>query len=333
MSSSSSSSASSAASAAFRPAVRREEQQVDEKFPAAAAGTQGGGGPRAEQEQLCYVHCHYCDTVLVVSVPSSSLFKTVTVRCGHCSSLLTVNMRGLLLPTTPTSAAATVAAATAPPPPPPPPAASAKHFPHSLNLAPTGNHHSLLVRDSPPLPSYLGSLHASRRDIERERHEQPAAAGAARPRLPDGECSSRLQEQQRPGAAAGPTPPPPAPAAGAGAGDERGERAVPPDEHRRQQTSGEEAARAVGVQPLHQGRNPTHQGWQSRHLAQGGLQRGCQELGTLSTHPLWAHAGSPGAQEGQPASSGSSEKGWATKGRALRSGGQHGCCTVLIKLS
>lgn len=26
-----------------------------------------------------------------------------------------------------------------------------------------------------------------------------------------------------------------------------------------------------------QGRNPTHQGWQSRHLAQGGLQRGCQE--------------------------------------------------------
>ncbi|XP_006661936.2 protein YABBY 3-like [Oryza brachyantha] len=144
MSSSSSSSASSAASAAFRPAVRREEQQVDEKFPAAAAAMQELVAPPAEQEQLCYVHCHYCDTVLVVSVPSSSLFKTVTVRCGHCSSLLTVNMRGLLLPTTPTSAAATVAAATAPPPPPPPPAASAKHFPHSLNLAPTGNHHSLL---------------------------------------------------------------------------------------------------------------------------------------------------------------------------------------------
>lgn len=35
-----------------------------------------------------------------VSVPPSSLFKTVTVRCGHCSNLLsvTVNMRALLLP-------------------------------------------------------------------------------------------------------------------------------------------------------------------------------------------------------------------------------------------
>ncbi|CAI9093780.1 OLC1v1029352C1 [Oldenlandia corymbosa var. corymbosa] len=50
-------------------------------------------------EQLCYVHCNLCDTVLVVSVPSSSLFKTVTVRCGHCANLLPVSMRqGLLLP-------------------------------------------------------------------------------------------------------------------------------------------------------------------------------------------------------------------------------------------
>ncbi|GFP94988.1 axial regulator yabby 1 [Phtheirospermum japonicum] len=49
-------------------------------------------------EQLCYVHCHYCETVLVVSVPCTSLFKTVTVRCGHCTNLLSVNMRGLLLP-------------------------------------------------------------------------------------------------------------------------------------------------------------------------------------------------------------------------------------------
>ncbi|KAF8380476.1 hypothetical protein HHK36_027962 [Tetracentron sinense] len=49
-------------------------------------------------EQLCYVHCNFCDTVLAVSVPCSSLFKTVTVRCGHCSNLLSVNMRGLLLP-------------------------------------------------------------------------------------------------------------------------------------------------------------------------------------------------------------------------------------------
>ncbi|KAK9277085.1 hypothetical protein L1049_006624 [Liquidambar formosana] len=49
-------------------------------------------------EQLCYVHCNICDTVLAVSVPCSSLFKTVTVRCGHCTNLLSVNMRGLLLP-------------------------------------------------------------------------------------------------------------------------------------------------------------------------------------------------------------------------------------------
>ncbi|PKA64175.1 Protein YABBY 5 [Apostasia shenzhenica] len=50
-------------------------------------------------EQLCYVHCNFCDTVLAVSVPYASLFKTsVTVRCGHCTNLLSVNMRGLLLP-------------------------------------------------------------------------------------------------------------------------------------------------------------------------------------------------------------------------------------------
>lgn len=49
-------------------------------------------------EQLCYVHCNYCDTVLAVSVPCTSLFKTVTVRCGHCTNLLSVNMRGSLLP-------------------------------------------------------------------------------------------------------------------------------------------------------------------------------------------------------------------------------------------
>ncbi|XP_048334549.1 axial regulator YABBY 1 [Ziziphus jujuba] len=49
-------------------------------------------------DQLCYVHCNFCDTVLAVSVPCTSLFKTVTVRCGHCSNLLSVNMRALLLP-------------------------------------------------------------------------------------------------------------------------------------------------------------------------------------------------------------------------------------------
>nr|CTQ35250.1 YABBY transcription factor [Ginkgo biloba] len=44
-------------------------------------------------EQLCYVHCNFCSTILAVSVPSSSLFKNcVTVRCGHCTHLLSVNM-------------------------------------------------------------------------------------------------------------------------------------------------------------------------------------------------------------------------------------------------
>ncbi|KAK8486591.1 hypothetical protein V6N13_073446 [Hibiscus sabdariffa] len=48
-------------------------------------------------QQLCYVHCTVCDTVLAVSVPCTSLFKTVTVRCGHCTNLLPVNM---LVPST-----------------------------------------------------------------------------------------------------------------------------------------------------------------------------------------------------------------------------------------
>ncbi|URD81485.1 YABBY protein [Musa troglodytarum] len=36
--------------------------------------------------------------LLTVSVPYTSLFKMVTVRCGHCTNLLSVNMRALLLP-------------------------------------------------------------------------------------------------------------------------------------------------------------------------------------------------------------------------------------------
>ncbi|XP_047339176.1 axial regulator YABBY 1-like [Impatiens glandulifera] len=69
-------------------------------------------------DQLCYVHCDFCDTVLAVSVPCTSLFKTVTVRCGHCTNLLSVNMRSLLpLP---------------PPPPPPPPANHFQQIGHSF---------------------------------------------------------------------------------------------------------------------------------------------------------------------------------------------------------
>lgn len=72
-------------------------------------------------EQICYVQCGFCTTILLVhiytssnfsllstslssfflficlyimqvSVPSSSLSVVVTVRCGHCTSLLSVNM-------------------------------------------------------------------------------------------------------------------------------------------------------------------------------------------------------------------------------------------------
>ncbi|KAG5033403.1 hypothetical protein JHK85_017385 [Glycine max] len=63
-------------------------------------------------ERVCYVHCNFCNTILacvyisesvlvlafyflvyiLVSVPYSSLLTIVTVRCGHCANLLSVNM-------------------------------------------------------------------------------------------------------------------------------------------------------------------------------------------------------------------------------------------------
>ncbi|KAK2996302.1 hypothetical protein RJ639_026559, partial [Escallonia herrerae] len=43
------------------------------------------------QGQICSVQCGHCTTILLVSVPYSSL-SVVTVRCGHCTSLLSVNM-------------------------------------------------------------------------------------------------------------------------------------------------------------------------------------------------------------------------------------------------
>ncbi|KAJ4724751.1 YABBY protein [Melia azedarach] len=43
-------------------------------------------------ERVCYVHCNFCNTILAVSVPCSSMFNIVTVRCGHCANLLSVNM-------------------------------------------------------------------------------------------------------------------------------------------------------------------------------------------------------------------------------------------------
>ncbi|KAM0858379.1 hypothetical protein ACQ4PT_033630 [Festuca glaucescens] len=90
-------------------------------------------------EQLCYVHCNCCDTILAVGVPCSSLFKTVTVRCGHCANLLSVNLRGLLLP-------------------PATPPATQLPFGHSL-LSRT-SHHGLLDEvafQTPSLPMDQGS--------------------------------------------------------------------------------------------------------------------------------------------------------------------------------
>ncbi|CAM8886423.1 unnamed protein product [Rhodiola kirilowii] len=52
----------------------------------------------AGSERVCYVHCNFCNTVLVVSVPCTSMLNIVTVRCGHCANLLSVNMGSLLQP-------------------------------------------------------------------------------------------------------------------------------------------------------------------------------------------------------------------------------------------
>eukprot|EP00262_Sarcandra_glabra_P000033 TRINITY_DN1002_c1_g1_i1.p1 TRINITY_DN1002_c1_g1~~TRINITY_DN1002_c1_g1_i1.p1 ORF type:complete len:171 (+),score=19.81 TRINITY_DN1002_c1_g1_i1:102-614(+) len=50
----------------------------------------------AAYENIYYVHCNFCNTILAVSVPCSSLFNVVTVRCGHCANLLSVNLGALL---------------------------------------------------------------------------------------------------------------------------------------------------------------------------------------------------------------------------------------------
>nr|QOQ51156.1 YABBY transcription factor [Pseudotsuga menziesii] len=50
---------------------------------------------------LCYIQCNYCSTVLAVNVPGSSLLEIVPVRCGNCTSLLSVDMGGLFQPSTP----------------------------------------------------------------------------------------------------------------------------------------------------------------------------------------------------------------------------------------
>ncbi|XP_012441200.1 axial regulator YABBY 5 isoform X1 [Gossypium raimondii] len=43
-------------------------------------------------EQLCYIPCNLCNIILAVNVPCSCLFETVTVRCGQCTNLCSINM-------------------------------------------------------------------------------------------------------------------------------------------------------------------------------------------------------------------------------------------------
>ncbi|CAN6339038.1 unnamed protein product [Urochloa humidicola] len=50
----------------------------------------------APADHVCYVHCNFCNTVLAVSVPGNSMLSIVTVRCGHCTNLLSVNLRALM---------------------------------------------------------------------------------------------------------------------------------------------------------------------------------------------------------------------------------------------
>ncbi|XP_010250139.1 PREDICTED: axial regulator YABBY 5-like isoform X2 [Nelumbo nucifera] len=59
-----------------------------------------------QSEQVCYIPCNFCNIILAsplmrredmeVSVPCSSLFDIVTVRCGHCTNLWSVNMAAAL---------------------------------------------------------------------------------------------------------------------------------------------------------------------------------------------------------------------------------------------
>ncbi|KAJ4952797.1 hypothetical protein NE237_029629 [Protea cynaroides] len=46
--------------------------------------------------QICYIPCNFCNIILAVNVPCSSLLDVVTVRCGHCTNLWSVNMAAAL---------------------------------------------------------------------------------------------------------------------------------------------------------------------------------------------------------------------------------------------
>ncbi|CAL9117006.1 axial regulator YABBY 5-like isoform X1 [Musa acuminata AAA Group] len=42
-------------------------------------------------QQVCYVHCSFCNTILVVNIPCNNLFDNVTVQCENCANMLSVN--------------------------------------------------------------------------------------------------------------------------------------------------------------------------------------------------------------------------------------------------
>ncbi|CAL9116062.1 unnamed protein product [Musa textilis] len=42
-------------------------------------------------QQVCYVHCSFCNTILMVNIPCGNLFDTVTVQCENCANMLSVN--------------------------------------------------------------------------------------------------------------------------------------------------------------------------------------------------------------------------------------------------
>ncbi|CAL5354171.1 unnamed protein product [Camellia sinensis] len=57
------------------------------------------GGEKASMDlvpptdNLCYVRCNFCNTVLAVGIPCKRLLDTVTVKCGHCSNLSFLSTR------------------------------------------------------------------------------------------------------------------------------------------------------------------------------------------------------------------------------------------------
>ncbi|CAM6030823.1 unnamed protein product [Sphagnum balticum] len=45
---------------------------------------------------ICRVHCGFCNVMLAVHVPSSLIaLPSVTVRCGQCTALLSVDMQSV----------------------------------------------------------------------------------------------------------------------------------------------------------------------------------------------------------------------------------------------